>query len=467
VRTYDLLPEAIVVAAALGLLLVGRVRRLEDLRWRPWAALLAAVAALGAELWLGATVGTLFGGGWGQDRFSLFAKAALLLGLVTLVASADWDDELTWETAPLAFLAVFAGMVAASATSLVGLWAGLELAALAGVAAAGLRARQTSSLRIQGIRLLVTSGVAAALVTFGFAYLYAMAGDASLLELRRALLGQPATLSLALAVLVMLAGVAVRLGLAPFHAPTVEGTAVAPSAAAAVLGGLVVGVAALVAAKLLAALTGVNPAWSTWLAWVAAFAMVVSGLRAIAASSLRTLVAWLVVAQVGWVAAALAIHDQRGGAAALFLLGALLLSAAAAPVLAPGVEASGGPAGLARRDPLRAAGLGLALLSLAGAPPLAGFFGEFTVAAELIRSGLGWLLGAGLLGWMMAVAAVVRSLRAFYLESGLVETRRGPRVATSWTVGAVVPGLLAIAYGLFAYPIHDLAIQGAAALGLR
>src|SRR5207237_659493 len=123
VRTYDLLPAAIVVAAALGLLLVGRVRRLEDLRWRPWAALLAAVAALGAELWLGATVGTLFGGGWGQDRFSLFAKAALLLGLVTLVASADWDDELTWETAPLAFLAVFAGMVAASATSLVGLWA--------------------------------------------------------------------------------------------------------------------------------------------------------------------------------------------------------------------------------------------------------------------------------------------------------------------------------------------------------
>src|SRR5207237_4992 len=82
-------------------------------------------------------------------------------------------------------------------------------------------------------------------------------------------------------------------------------------------------------------------------------------------------------------------HDQRGGAAALLLVGALLVSATAAPVLAHGMQGSGGPAGLGRRDPLRAAGLSLALLSLAGAPPLAGVFGEFAVAAELVRSGRG------------------------------------------------------------------------------
>ena len=66
----------------------------------------------------------------------------------------------------------------------------------------------------------------------------------------------------------------------------------------------------------------------------------------------------------------------------------------------------------------------------------------------------------------MALAGVVRPLRAFYLEAGAMETRRGPRVATAWAVGAVVPALLAVAYGLFAYPIHDLAVQGATALGL-
>jgi NADH-quinone oxidoreductase subunit N len=460
VRTYDLLPEAIVVAAAVALVLVGRLPGLGDLRWRPWAALVAAVGALAAELWLGATIGTLFGGGWEQDRFSLFAKAALLLGLVTLIASADWQDELTWEAAPLAFLAVFGGMVAASASSLVGLWAGLELAALTGVAAVGLASRTT------GIRLLVVSSVAAALMAFGFAYLYAVGGRASLSGLSQAFLATPTTLPLALAVLVLLSGLAVRLGLAPFQAAMAEATAGGRSAAAAVTGGLVVGAAAVVAAKLLAVLTGVNPAWATWLAWVAAFTMLVAGLRALAAPSIQSLSAWLIVGQVGWVAAALAIHDRRAGAAALFLIGALLVAAAAAPALAHAVQASGGPAGLGRRDPLRAAGLALALLSLAGAPLLAGSFGEFTVAAELVRSGLGWLLGAGLLGGIMAVAGVVRPLRAFYLESGPMETRRGPRVATTWAVGALVPALLAVAYGLFAYPIHDLAVQGATALGL-
>src|SRR5207244_9757355 len=109
VRTYDLLPEAIVLAAAVGLTLSGRASDEDGRRWRPWAALAAALLGLIAELTLGATVGTLFGGGWEQDRFALFAKGALLLGLVTLIASADWDDERTWQAAPLAFLAVFGG----------------------------------------------------------------------------------------------------------------------------------------------------------------------------------------------------------------------------------------------------------------------------------------------------------------------------------------------------------------------
>jgi len=460
-RIYDLLPEVIVVASAVGLVLAGRLPGPTDLRWRPWAALAAALVALVAELWLGATIGTLFGGGWQQDRFSLFAKAALLLGLVVLIASSDWDDDLTWEAAPLAFLAVFGGMVAASASSLVGLWAGLELAALCGVAGVGLASRTV------GVRLLAVSGLSAALVAFGFAYLYAVAGAASLTALRQAFLAEPATLPLAVVVLVLGAGLAVRLGLVPFHWPTVEGGAAAPPAAAAVLGGLVVSVAVVVAAKLLAVLTGVNPAWAPWLAGVAALTMLVAGLRALAVGSVRGLAAWLAVGQAGWVAAALAVHDGRAVAAALFLVGALLVSAAAAPALAQGMHDSGGPAGLGRRDPLRAAGLALVLLSLAGAPPLSGFFGEFAVAAELVRSGLGWVVGVGLLGWVMAVAGVVRPLRAFYLEVGGTETRRGPRVAASWTPGAVVPALLAVAYGLFAYPIHDLAIQGATALGFR
>src|SRR3989442_14588188 len=104
-------------------------------------------------------------------------------------------------------------------------------------------------------------------------------------------------------------------------------------------------------------------------------------------------------------AAGLATQDQGGSAASLFLLVRVLGGATAGPLLA---GASDSPlsrlAGLGRREPARALGLALILLSLAGVPPLAGFFGEFTVAIELVRSGLGWVLACGLLGSLLCTA---------------------------------------------------------------
>jgi NADH-quinone oxidoreductase subunit N len=461
VRTTVLLPELLVAAAALALLLAGRLRLLAT-RWLAAAAVLVALAALGLELWLGAQIGTLFGGGWQQDRFSLFGKGALLLGLVALIASSDWDGETLPEVLPFAFLAVFGGMVVASASSLPGLWAGLELAALSGVAAAGLASRET------GIRLLTVSAVAGAVIAVGFAFLYAVTGASTLSGLRQTLINQPATLPLALTMLLTLTAMAARLGLAPFQAAAAGGV-VLSSLGAAILNGLTAGAAALALAKLLGAMYGAGPAWSLWLGALAAFAMVLGGLRAVAVASPRALVAWLVVQQVGWLAAGLAAHDQHGFAAALFVLVPLLVAATSGPLLA---GASDLPlvrvAGLGRQEPARALGLALVLLSLAGVPPLAGFFGEFTVAVELVRSGLGWVLACGLLGSVLCTAAVVRTLRLVYLEVSPDEARGGSsRRQARWVAGPFVPALLVLAYGLFANPIHNLAVQGATALGLH
>ena len=461
-RTTTLVPELVVVAAAVALL-VGR--RLGAPRtWLRLGAVAAALAALGLELGLGSAVGTLFDGGWQQDRFALFAKAALLLGLAVLaiaVAQAPADDhDAGADAMPLAFLVVFGGMVAASATSLVALWAGLELAALAAVAAAGLGARDT------GVRLLLVSAVAGGLVAVGFAIISATAGSAGLAPLRSALGPSAATLPLAIAVLITLSGIVVRLGLAPFQWATVGGSAASPPVAAGALGGLLVGVAAVVSAKLLSGLGGVVATWSLWLAALAAFAMIVGGLRAATAPSTRAMAAWLVVGQVGWIAAGLAVHDRRGVAAALFLLGALLLAAAAAPALAGGGEPLGRLAGLARAEPARAIALALLFLSLAGSPPLAGFFGEFAVGAELIRADMAWLLLVGLLGSLLALAGVIRLLRFVYLDAGEHARPGRGRGMPAWVSAALAPALLVLVYGLLANPIHGLAIQGAAALRL-
>jgi NADH-quinone oxidoreductase subunit N len=465
VRTAILAPELLVVAAAVLLLLGSRLLPRRRWLWLRLGALVIVVAALGLELWLGAAVGTLFAGGWQQDRFALFAKAALLLGLVVLLAGdlEAGERDGGWTALPLAFLVVFGGMVAASATSLVGLWAGLELAALAAVAAAGVSAREV------GRRLLLVSAIAGALVAVGFAVLYAMVGSASLAALDTALQPAAVTIPFAFVVLLTLTGVVVRLSLAPFQVAAVEGGMSVGPVGAGALGGLLVGVSAVVALRLLGGLDAVNLAWAPWLAVLAAFAMVLGGLRAATASSARAIVAWLVVAQVGWLAAGLAVHDQRGAAGALLVLGALLLAAAAAPALATDQDGDVQLAGLGRAQPARAAGLTILLLSLAGAPPLAGAFGEFFVATELIRSSVAWVLAAGLLGSLLALFGVVRVIRLIYVEPGPDQARGGrgrPPRRVSWSPIPLAPAVLVLLYSLFANPISGLALQGAAALKL-
>jgi len=462
-RTAVLAPEAVVVASAVALLLGARLLPRRRWLWLRIGALAAAVVALGLELWLGAAVGTLFNGGWQQDRFSLFAKGALLLGLIVLVAAdlEAGDPDSGWSALPLAFLVAFGGMVAASATSLVGLWAGLELAALAAVAAAGVSAREI------GARLLLVSALAGALVLVGFAVLYAMAGGASLSALAAGLRPSAIGAPLAFVVLLTLSGIVIRLGLAPFQLASLEGGLAIGPVGAGALGGLLIGVAAVVAARLLGGLDAVNLVWAPWLSALAAFAMVLGGLRAATAGSARAIVAWLIVAQVGWLAAGLALHDRRGSAAALLVLGALLLAAAAAPALAADDQGDVRLGGLRRTQPLRALGLAILLLSLAGVPPLAGFVGQFAVAAELIRSNAVWVLAVGLMGSLLALSGVVRAIRQMYLEPG-PEPSRGARagVRISWSPAPLAPALLVLLYTLLANPISGLALQGAAALKL-
>ena len=456
------LPEALVVAGAIAILFASRA-------WRPFlvqAAVGLALVALAVELWAGAVTSSYLGGALVQDRFALFVKAATLLTAAIALAAADWSAEDSLQLGlAMPLLASFGIMVAASSADLVGLWAGLELAAAASVVLVALRRPDLA------LRLLVVGGVASMLILVGLAFVYATTGAAGLLAIRAMLTGQAPTLALAIPVLLLVGGLAVRAGLAPFHVANLPvGLGASPLGAALVIG-LAALAAATVAVKLVGALLPVSAAYVPWAYAVSGLAMVGGGVAAMAARSPRPRLAYLAIGQLGWVAAGLSTHSRSGIASSLFLIGAFAVAATCGPALLG--RAEGGEAairGFGTVRPARAAGLALAVLSLAGAPPLAGFFGELAVAASLAQSGNFALLGAGLVGSILSVVAALGTLRAMYLQSSLEESRRGaalPAVTMFSTAGAVVFCVVVAAYGVFGYPIMGLADQGAEALGLR
>ena len=469
-RNLVLLPEALIVATAVIVLLAGRLGWVPRAArpYLPQATAAIVLVALGVELWAGATLGTFFGGALIQDRLALFVKAAALLTAAGALAATDWtsEDSLHFGLA-MPLLAAFGAMLASSAGDVLGLWAGLELAAASAVVLVGLRRPDL------GLRLLVVGGIASGLLLVGLAFLYANVGNADLSAIRSALVGREATIALAIPVLLLLSGLAIRAGVAPFHVGTLPvGFGASPLGAGLIIG-LVATAAAIVALKLAAALLPVPEVFAPYAQVVAAVAMVGGGLAALAVRSPRPRMAYLAVSQAGWMAAGLSTHFRAGIAGSLFLLGAFAVAATCGPAVLG--RAEGGEAaihGFGTVRPVRAAGLALAMLSLAGAPPLAGFFGELAVAAALAQSGNYALIGLGALGSVLGVAATLGTLRAMFIQSPIEESRRGaaaalPAVTVFSTAGSLALCIVVAGYGVFGFPIMGLATQGAEALGLR
>ncbi len=463
-------PEAVVVAGAIILLLSARFRPGINRRLRgrlPWFAAAILVIALGLELWAGSNVGTYFGGGLVQDRFALFAKAAALLATAIAIAGTDWQAEESQSfSLAMPMVAVFGVMVVASSGDIVGVWAGVEVTAAAGVAVIALRRPD------QALRLLLGGAAAGAVMLGGLAYLYSITGTADLLGMKQALGGFAPTLPVAIPVALALGSLIFRATLNPLQAAGGVSAPHPSPLSGAIVVGLTAAAALVAAVKITAAVTPVGAVLGPYLEVVAIVTLIGGGAGALAVRTPRARIAFLASGQAGWVVAALSTHYLVGLGSAVFMLGALVIAATAAPALLGGLGASEASlAGMGALRPHRAIAVSLCLLSLAGVPPLAGFFGEFTVAAALARAGHFELVTAGLVGTALSAVAAIGTIRVMYLMNPLDESRRGSLVLPGWTRlaagGAIVAAIVIGAYSLLANPILALAFQSAEGLGLR
>ena len=460
----DLAPEATLAVLALGLAL------LDLLPWprRPGRApAYLTLAALLAAMFLSLMAWDLAsapGKGWlYADHRAVFADLLILGGAVLAVLLAAGAPDPPGERASagvLAALSVLGAMIAVSARDLVVLFVGLEIASLSLLALNGLGRAPAAR---TALGQAVPWAAATALTLLGIACLWAGAGASDWDLLKQEMDPWSPQLTVTGGAL-LLAGLAVRAGVAPFHF-WVSGlaTGCAPPAALLTVAAAVVP-ALVVASRLVEVMAAARPDVRLLLLGAAILTVTVGNLLALPRRRLRGLLGYGVVIHAGYALAAMA-GVPPGPSPALWLQLAVLILALAGGLAVSGLIRPGETAdGLARRDPPAGGALCVALIALAGLPPTAAFAARAALLsglAEPLSTASALLLGNAVL------TAVVFLRSAASVAFGREQARAGrTREAAGLSAAVLCAGML-LALGLWPAPLARAAEAAATAAGIR
>ncbi len=485
-----LAPECLISATLVFLLLMRLIPALN--RWHRHAVALPPIlAALGLVIWQwqtafeGGSGGTLFSGMMKFDPFACllrgyllaFAALALLLGLLTKIP--DTDDSADYATLLLG--GTLGMMLLASSHHLLMVFLALEMASLPSYALAGFRKGERAGSEA-ALKYILYGSAASGVALYGISLIVAKFGGGSFEVLAKGIGELASTGAFDSTPLVGLALVfaafAFKLSAVPLHFWCPDVFAGASAEVGAFLS--VASKAAVLAAamRILSTLNAGGFA-TTWLApsilLVGGLTATLGNLAALGQSNLKRLLAYSTIAHAGYLILALAPMNGESTSAALFYLigyfpaNLAAFAAVAAIRNATGLETLDTVKGLLKRNPTLAIGLTLALLSLLGLPPFAGFGGKFQVFASLYRAGVDtgthlyfWLVGIGVVNTVFGAAVYLRILKAMTLdEPDNPEPFRTPSL--SLFVGAL--GIFGLLLGLAWNPILEVTARAADSLG--
>lgn len=390
-------PEAALAATIPAVLLAEIALPAAKQRWVLWIGVLGCAIAM-AFAWVGQP-GQLAGVLEVDGHATLVRMLVLAITAgVLLVGSGERDgtrqDRGAFATCVLGI--ALGASVVAMATSLLPLWLGLETVSLSSVALVAFAGGNRRSAEA-GMKFVLFSGTASALTLFGISHVYGMTGHFDFAGIAANAAGMPAAMLGALA----LAGIGLcyKLTLVPFqfYAPDVYEGAPATTLAAVAIAPKVAAVVALARAVQLAVpATVASPAAvGNVLAWIAMASLLVASLSSLVQKDAKRILAFSGIGHAGTAVLALAcLPGSAAVTAALFQVFAYALANLGALACLGVIEQDRGSCrldalrGIANERPWLAGGLGLCLASLAGLPPLAGFFGKWAVLMQSLRFGL-------------------------------------------------------------------------------
>jgi NADH-quinone oxidoreductase subunit N len=465
------LPEVVLACGAMLMLMAGVYMGARSSRLvNSWCVLVLVAAAVALIL---TPQGRLvsFSGSFVLDDFARFLKMLTLIGSAgALILSLDWlaiEKQQRFEYGSLFLLSTLGMLVLISAADLIALYLGLELMSLSLYVVAASDRDNVKSTEA-GLKYFVLGALSSGMLLYGASLIYGFTGTIDFAGISKAT-HAGASVGLVFGLVFLFVGFCFKISVVPFHmwTPDVYEGAPTPVTAFFAAAPKVAGMSIFVRASM-TAFPGIVHEWQQIIVFVSIASMALGAFAAIGQRNIKRLMAYSSIGHMGFALVGLAAATASGVQGvlvymAIYVAMTLGTFAVIAAMRRGGlaVENISDLAGLARTHPTMAFFLAMLMFSLAGIPPLAGFFAKFYVFLAAINAGL----------FTLAVIGVLTSVVGAYYYLMIVKTMYFDQPAQSFDS---MPGLLRLVLGVsgvinllfFAWPAPLLTAAAAAAKSL-
>ncbi len=416
-----ILPELVLAVGAMVLLMLGVARGDRSTATVSVLAILLLVAAGVILVMEPSGKVSAFHGSFVLDDYARFLKILALTGsAVAILMSIEFlgaAGKQKFEYPVLIVLSTTGMLVLVSAADLIALYLGMELMSLALYVIAAIdrdNARSTEA----GLKYFVLGALSSGMLLYGCSLIYGFTGTVSFVGIAKAT--QSGGIGLTFGLVFLFAGFCFKVSAVPFHmwTPNVYEGAPTPVTAFFAAAPKVAGIAVFVRAGV-AAFPGIITQWQQIVVFVAIASMALGSFAAIGQTNIKRLMAYSSIANMGYALIGLAAGTSDGVQSVLIYMAIYVAMTLGTFACIIAMRRAEGPvekiadlAGLARTKPAMAFFLAMLMFSLAGVPPVAGFFGKFYVFLAAIKAGL----------YALAVIGVVTSVVGAYYYLAIVKT---------------------------------------------
>ncbi len=423
------LPEIVLAVAAMAFLMLGAFRGKDSTRLISWLSVIVLMLAMVLILGAPQARDVTFAGMFVTDPFSSFMKALVLIGsALTIVMSLGYirtEGMERFEFPVLIVLATLGMLMMVSANDLIALYLGVELQSLALYVMAAFKRDSLRSTEA-GLKYFVLGALSSGMLLYGCSLIYGFTGTTNFTVLAGLASGREAEVSLGLitGLAFLTAGLAFKVSAVPFHmwTPDVYEGAPTPITAFFAVAPKIAAIA-LFLRVLIAPFLDLFEAWEQFIIPLSVASMVLGAFAAIGQSNIKRLMAYSSIGHVGYALIGLAAGTEDGVRGVLIYMTIYLTMNVGTFACILLMRRKGGMvegiddlAGLSQNNPMMALALGIFMFSLAGIPPLAGFFGKFYIFLAAIDAGLYTLAVIGVLASVVGAYYYLRIVKIMYFD---------------------------------------------------